>query len=45
MLRMRWEFTERVERMHERTLAKHSAMKSRKLEDMAYEVWRKAQKR
>ena len=45
MLRMRWDFTERLERMHERTLAKHSHMKTRDDEDQAYELWLRAQMR
>ena len=36
MLRMRLEFTERLQRLHERTLAKHSAMKTPVLEEAAH---------
>ncbi len=43
MLRMRLDFSKHLERLHERTLAKHSHMKSRADEDRAYELWREAQ--
>ena len=35
MLRMRQAFTERLDKMHQRTLAKHSTLKTRKMEDDA----------
>ena len=39
MLRMRLEFTERLQRLHERTLAKHSTMKTPEDEVRALELW------
>ena len=43
MLRMRMQFTEYLEGLHERTLAKHSPMKTVEEEDAAYELWVEAQ--
>jgi hypothetical protein len=40
MLQMRLEFTQQLQSMHVRTLAKHTAMKTPKLEAEAHEVWR-----
>jgi hypothetical protein len=39
MLRMRWAFTEKLERMHLKTLAKHSEMKTPEDEQQAHESW------
>ncbi len=39
MLRMRSEFNERLWQMHQRTLAKHSTMKTAGQEQDAYERW------
>ena len=39
MLRMRLDFTQRLRQMHQRTLAKHSAMKTPALEAEAHERW------
>ena len=43
MLRMPLAFTRRLESMHERTLAKHSAMKTSVQEEAARDVWRQQQ--
>ena len=43
MLRMRQEFTQRLQEMHERTLAKHSALKTPELEAQAHELWTQQQ--
>ena len=43
MLRMRLEFTSRLEEMHQRTLAKHSAMKTRGMQEEAHQLWRESQ--
>ena len=40
MLRRRQEFTERLENMHQRTLAKHSSMRTPKDEEEQFEQWR-----
>ena len=45
MLRMRQEFTERLQRLHERTLAKHSAMTTPALEEEAHAAWTEKQAR
>ena len=42
-LRMRWTFTEWLDGLHARTLARHSAMKSSEDENYAHEQWRLAQ--
>ena len=42
MLRMRLDFTHWLEKLHERTLAKHSAMKSPELEQAAHDLWRES---
>ena len=39
MLRMRQAFTARLHKLHQRTLAKHSALKTPELEDKAWELW------
>ena len=39
MLRMHLAFTTRLQRMHRRTVAKHSAMKTAEQEDAAREMW------
>ena len=39
MLRTRLDFTERLQRLHERTLAKYTHMKSAEDEDQAHETW------
>lgn len=39
MLRMRIKFTDRLHRLHERTLAKHSTMKTQEDEEKAMELW------
>ena len=39
MLRMRLDFTQRLQQMHQRTLATHSAMKTPALEAEAHEQW------
>ena len=43
MLRMRLAFTERLDEMHVKTLARHSSMKTREDENEAHEQWRVAQ--
>ena len=43
MLRMRTNFVDRLQQMHERTLAKHSDMKNKDEEDAAYDVWKTTQ--
>ena len=43
MLRMRLAFTGRLQRMHERTLAKHSALRTPDLEAKAHETWTELQ--
>ena len=43
MLRMRLEFTSRLEEMHQRILAKHSAMKTRGMQEEAHQLWRESQ--
>ena len=43
MQRMRWEFTEKLGRLHRCTLAKHSPMKTEKQEDEAWEHWQQKQ--
>ena len=43
MLRMRLAFTERLDEMHVKTLARHSWMKTREDENEAHEQWRVAQ--
>eukprot|EP00973_Karenia_brevis_P026225 3617249-Karenia_brevis.AAC.1 len=43
MLRMRLQFTRRLEEMHRRTLAKHSALKTGKMEEDAHDAWRHQQ--
>ena len=43
MLRMRLAFTEQLHRMHRRTVAKHSAMKTAEQEDAAHEMWSERQ--
>ena len=43
MLRMRNAFTQKLQRLHERTIAKHSALKNKEVEDIAYELWKEAQ--
>ena len=43
MLRMRSDFTKNLERLHQRTLAKHSPMKTPEDEDRAHELWSDAQ--
>ena len=43
MLRMRLEFTALLQRLHERTLAKHSAMKTPADEKLAHELWTEQQ--
>ena len=43
MLRMRKDFVQRLEAMHDRTLAKHSNMKNRADEDAAFEAWKSGQ--
>ena len=43
MLRMRRDFTTGLQRLHERTMAKHSHMKTPADEDREYEVWHDAQ--
>ena len=45
MLRMRLEFTARLQIMHQRTLAKHSTMKTPEMEEDAHAVWREEQAR
>ena len=45
MLRMRNAFTQKLQRLHERTLAKHSLMKTKELEDAAFDLWKEAQAR
>ena len=40
MLRMRQQFTEVLQKMHQRTLAKHSSMKTRQMEEDAHDAWR-----
>ena len=39
MLRMRLAFTKKLEQLHQKTLAKHSHMKTRDEEDLAYDLW------
>ena len=43
MLRMRLAFTQRLERLHERTLAKHSSMSTPEQEAKAHETWSELQ--
>ena len=43
MLRMRNGFVQWLEEMHQRTLAKHSAMKTRDMEEEAQQLWRDKQ--
>ena len=43
MLRMRWTFTERLESLHTKTLARHSSLQTRQDENQAHEQWRLAQ--
>jgi hypothetical protein len=43
MLRMRLEFTERLQLLHRRTLAQHSHMQTSDDETRAHDVWRRAQ--
>ena len=43
MLRMRNGFVQWLEEMHQRTLAKHSAMKTRDMEEEAQQLWREKQ--
>ena len=43
MLHMRLEFTSRLEEMHRRTLARHSAMKTRGMQEEAHQLWRESQ--
>ena len=45
MLRMRKAFTQRLESLHERTLAKHSHMQTPAEENDAHEQWSDAQRR
>ena len=45
MLRMRLAFTEGLQAMHTRTLARHSAMKTPALEEQAMQAWRRKQRR
>ena len=45
MLRMRLQFTERLQQMHERTLAKYSTMQSPELEAEAHAAWTEEQAR
>ena len=45
MLRMRLEFTQRLQNMHTRTLAKHSALKTPELEAQAHDLWSARQAR
>ena len=44
MLRMRLAFTGRLQSLHERTLAKHSSLRTPELEAKAYEAWSENQK-
>ena len=39
MLRQRLEFTQRLQGMHSRTLAKHSDLKTPELDEKAHELW------
>ena len=45
MLRMRKQFTERLQELHQRTLAKHSAMNTPELEEEAHAAWAEKQAR
>ena len=43
MLRQRLDFTQRLQSMHARTLAKHSDLKNAELEAKAHELWSESQ--
>ena len=43
MLRMRLDFTRTLKKMHQRTMAKHSALKTPELEEAAHEAFRARQ--
>ena len=43
MLRMRLAFRSRLQRLHERTLAKHSSLRTLELEAQAHEAWSELQ--
>ena len=43
MLRMRQAFTQRLQALHRRTLAKHTALKTKDLEDQAFAEWAERQ--
>ena len=43
MLRMRQDFTQRLQALHRRTLAKHTALKTKDLEDQAFAEWAERQ--
>ena len=43
MLRQRLDFTQRLQSMHSRTLAKHSNLKTPELEEKAHELWSEVQ--
>ena len=45
MLRMRKDFTQRLQALHRRTLAKHTALKTKDLEDQAFAEWTERQAR
>ena len=45
MLRMRNDFIARLETMHQRTVARHSDMKTRGDEDVAFDAWKLARER
>ena len=43
MLQNRWVFTDRLDKLHRSTLAKHSSMKTERQEDEAWELWQQQQ--